>query len=231
MAERHTVTNWAEYNKALINSGNIFFYLEKIEKSGVTESKISTMGRPRVYSNTVLMICHSIKYLLNFAVPDDSHVCRRLASLGLHVQDRRKYNDAAVAVVIDSTSIVADGAYCTKTLFKAAHEKGIETVTIPPRTLQVKGDPDLCYAKMNEGVFYLQHETCTRTQRREQGKREHDDGIRSRIESAMVGLKQRLGRYFTAKTHQRRHREMIIKVNLLNMMQSFGLPKSLKCTP
>ena len=33
------------------------------------------------------------------------------------------------------------------------------------------------------------------------------------------------------KTDQRRHCEMIIKVNLINRMQRFGLPKSLKCTP
>ena len=33
------------------------------------------------------------------------------------------------------------------------------------------------------------------------------------------------------KTDQRRHCEMIIKVNLINRMRSFGLPKSLKCTP
>lgn len=127
--------------------------------------------------------------------------------------------------------VVAEWAYCTKTRFKTAYEKGIEQVTIPPRTQHVHMNEDPAYVKMNAGIVYLQDLEVSRTQRRAQWKQEHDYGIRSRIESAMIRLKQRLGRYFSLKTDQRRYREMVIKVNLMNTMQRFGLPKSLKYTP
>lgn len=89
------IANWSEYNKALVNRGNISLLIsEDVIKDGriVLPSKTNQAGRPKEYSDELIKLALTIRTLFNLALRQTngyiSHLFKlyesRDRSTGLH---------------------------------------------------------------------------------------------------------------------------------------------------
>jgi len=121
---RYRVTNWAEYDRALINRGNltIWFDDQSLAESW-TPPRPTGRGKPGLYSAAAIQICLTLKNLfrlpyrategllkslmrltgLNLPVPDHTHMSRRAATLEVKIPCRPR--KGGVHVVVDSTRL------------------------------------------------------------------------------------------------------------------------------
>lgn len=122
--QRYRVTNWAEYDRALVNRGNltIWFDEESIVQSW-TPPRPAGRGKPGLYSEVAIQTCLTLKTLfrlpyrategllnslmrlcgLNLPVPDHTHMSRRAASLTVAIP--RRPRKGGTHVVVDSTGL------------------------------------------------------------------------------------------------------------------------------
>lgn len=120
----YRVRNWAEYDRALVNRGNltIWFDEESVAKDWTPPRPVGR-GKPGLYSEVAIQTCLMIKVLfrltyrateglmkslmkltgLNLPVPDHTHLSRRAASLEVRIP--RRVRRGAVHVVIDATGV------------------------------------------------------------------------------------------------------------------------------
>ena len=125
---RYRVKNWAEYDRALVNRGNltIWFDEESIAESW-TPPKPVGRGKPGLYSDVAIQTCLTLKTLfrlpyrategllkslmrlcgLDLPVPDHTHMSRRAATLEVKIP--RRPRDGATHVVVDSTGLKVFG--------------------------------------------------------------------------------------------------------------------------
>ena len=132
LKQRYRVTNWSEYDRALVNRGNltIWFDDESLRDSWTPPPPVGR-GTPGRYSEIALQTCLTIKGLfqlpyrateglvrslmrlchLDLPVPDHSYMSRRAAELS--VQIPRRPRPGPTHVVIDSTGlkIVGEGEW------------------------------------------------------------------------------------------------------------------------
>lgn len=121
---RYKVTNWAEYDRALVNRGEltIWFDADTI-KAGWTPPPPIGRGKPGLYSELAIQTCLTLKTLfrlpyrateglmkslmrlhgLDLPVPDHTHMSRRAAQLAVKIP--RRPRKGPVHVVIDSTGL------------------------------------------------------------------------------------------------------------------------------
>ncbi|VEI64775.1 Transposase DDE domain [Serratia fonticola] len=126
--QKFKITNWAAYNKALVNRGSLTFWLdESVIHAWYDEPKNSSRGRPQRYSalaiSTVLMLkrvlrltlraaqgfIDSIFTLMNLLLrcPDYSCVSRRAKSVSIPFKNPAR--GKIVHLVIDSTGLKVFG--------------------------------------------------------------------------------------------------------------------------
>lgn len=121
--------NWSEYNKSLINRGNITFWISESAIKKWLYSGIRKQGAPIIYSNLAIETILIIRFLfclplrntqglvisiiklmnLNLVVPDYTTISRRQKSIkkGCHLK-RYKKNEP-IDIIIDSTGLKVFG--------------------------------------------------------------------------------------------------------------------------
>ena len=121
---RYRVTNWAEYDRALVNRGSltVWFDPDTIKESWTPPPPVGR-GKPGLYSDVAIQTCLMIKTLfrlpyrsteglmkslmqlhgLDLPVPDHTHMSRRVAQLTVSIP--RRPRKGPTHVVIDSTGL------------------------------------------------------------------------------------------------------------------------------
>jgi hypothetical protein len=121
---RYQVTNWADYDRALVNRGNLTIWFDEASlKDNWTPPPPVGRGKPGLYSDVAIQTCLTLKTLfrlpyrategllkslmrlcqLDLPVPDHTHLSRRAATL--EVQIPRRPRRGPVHVVVDSTGL------------------------------------------------------------------------------------------------------------------------------
>ena len=121
---RYRVTNWAEYDRALVSRGDLTIWFgEATIKDGWTPPPPVGRGKPGLYSALAIQTCLTLKTLfrlpyrateglmkslmrlngLDLPVPDHTHMSRRAAQLAVKIP--RRPRKGPVHVVVDSTGL------------------------------------------------------------------------------------------------------------------------------
>ena len=123
-------------------------------------------------------------------------------------------------------SVSADGAYDTKAVYAAAHERGegrAVRVLIPPgRDAQLSSNPSTALRERNRNIRSI----------RELGRREWHTSSgyskRSMVENTMYRYKTIIGRSMRSRTLDGQRIEVQLASKVLNTMTLFGMPDSYK---
>ena len=121
---RYQVKNWAEYDRALVNRGNLTIWFDEASiAASWTPPPPVGRGKPGLYSDVAIQTCLTLKTLfrlpyrategllksmmrlcaLNLPVPDHTHMSRRAATLEVKISRRQRVG--ATHVVVDSTGL------------------------------------------------------------------------------------------------------------------------------
>lgn len=121
---RYRVTNWAEYDRALVNRGNLTIWFDEASiAENWTPPPPAGRGKPGLYSDVAIQTCLTLKALfrlpyrategllkslmrlcaLDLPVPDHTHMSRRAATLEVKIP--RRPRTGATHVVVDSTGL------------------------------------------------------------------------------------------------------------------------------
>ena len=121
---RYKVTNWAEYDRALVNRGSLTVWFDEASvKDTWTPPRPVGRGKPGLYSDAAIQTCLTLKALfrlpyrategllkslmqlcqLDLPVPDHTHMSRRAGTLA--VQIPRRARSGPMHVVVDSTGL------------------------------------------------------------------------------------------------------------------------------
>jgi len=125
---RYRITNWAEYNRSLIERGNLTIWIDdEAAKKWLAPKEKGKNGRPKTYSDEAILIALTLRVVfklplralegflksviilmqLALPVPSYSQICRRAGSLGKELKklSRKRPTD----VVFDSTGLKVYG--------------------------------------------------------------------------------------------------------------------------
>lgn len=121
---RYRVTNWAEYDRALVSRGDLTVWFDEATiREGWTPPPPVGRGKPGLYSALAIQTCLTLKTLfrlpyrateglmkslmrlngLDLPVPDHTHMSRRAAQLAVKIP--RRPRTGPVHVVVDSTGL------------------------------------------------------------------------------------------------------------------------------
>lgn len=128
--QHYKVTNWAAYNQALRNRGDIEVWLsnDAIEQWYEKDRVYDGTGTPKIYSDFSIIICHEIRQVyrlplrqcqgfinslfrlqnIPLSCPDYSCLSKRLSELGIsspRYKKSEKPDTSTVAIAIDSTGL------------------------------------------------------------------------------------------------------------------------------
>jgi hypothetical protein len=124
LKQRYRVTNWSEYDRALVNRGNLTSgSTTRVFRDQWTPAPPLGRGKPGRYSETAIQTCLTIKRLfqlpyrategllkslmrlcqLDLPVPDHTHMSRRAAQLSVKIP--RRPRKGPTHVVVDSTGL------------------------------------------------------------------------------------------------------------------------------
>lgn len=124
LKQRYRVTNWSEYDRALVNRGNLTIWFDEASiRDQWTPAPPIGRGKPGLYSDTAIQTCLTIKGLfqlpyrateglikslmrlcqLDLPVPDHTHMSRRAAQLSVKIP--RRPRKGPTHVVVDSTGL------------------------------------------------------------------------------------------------------------------------------
>jgi IS5 family transposase len=118
-------------------------------------------------------------------------------------------------------SVSADGAYDTRAVYEASHERGAVRVLIPPgRDAQLNSNPSVAQQERNRNIRSI----------RELGRREWHTSSgysrRSLVENAMYRYKTIIGRSIRSRTFDGQRLEVQLACKILNRMTHLGMPDS-----
>ena len=124
LKQRYRVTNWSEYDRALVNRGNLTIWFDDASiRDQWTPPPPVGRGKPGLYSETAIQTCLTIKALLQLSyrapeglikslmclgqldlpVPDHTHMSRRAGELSVKIP--RRPRQGPTHVVVDSTGL------------------------------------------------------------------------------------------------------------------------------
>ena len=124
LKQRYRVTNWSEYDRALVNRGNLTIWFDDASiRDNWTPPPPVGRGKPGWYSEIAIQTCLTVKTLfqlpyrateglvkslmrlcqLDLPVPDHTHMSRRASQLS--VQIPRRPRKGPTHVVVDSTGL------------------------------------------------------------------------------------------------------------------------------
>ncbi len=139
---------------------------------------------------------------------------------------RRTHDCSQVPALLEQidapvTSVSADGAYDTRAVYEAAHERGAMRILIPPvRNAQLRANPSTALKERNRNIRAI----------RELGRREWHTrsgySKRSRVENTVFRYKTIIGRTMRSRTLPGQRVEVQLASKILNMMTRLGMPDS-----
>ena len=121
---RYQVKNWEEYDRALVNRGNLTIWFDEASiAESWTPPRPVGQGKPGVYSDVAIQTCLTLKTLfrlpyrategllkslmrlcaLDLPVPDNTHMSRRTATLEVKIP--RRPRTGATHVVVNATGL------------------------------------------------------------------------------------------------------------------------------
>ena len=132
----YKIRNWAKYNEALVNRGDItFWFSDEVLKKWKHENKNQGQGRPFVYSDLAIETLLTMREMfrlpyrntegfgrwvfgmmkLELAIPDYTSLCKRAKNLDVAISLRKK--QGKIDVIIDSTGlkVFGEGEWKTRT--------------------------------------------------------------------------------------------------------------------
>lgn len=122
--------NWTQYNKALVNRGNITFWFDKNSiESWYQSDNPAKRGRPCLYSDLAIECCLTLRAVfkmplratqgfvasllqimrLPLTAPDYSSLCKRQKNLKISLPKKQKNNKGGTHIVADSTGLKVYG--------------------------------------------------------------------------------------------------------------------------
>lgn len=133
---RYKITNWAKYNEALVNRGDLTFWIsDKVIQEWKHKNNENRQGRPFQFSDLAIETLLTVRELyqmpyrategfgkwmfrimdINLAIPDYTSLCKRAASLGLSFDLKKK--KGKIDVIVDSTGlkVYGEGEWKTRT--------------------------------------------------------------------------------------------------------------------
>ncbi len=147
-----------------------------------------------------------------------------------HLTTRQAHDCAQVPALLEQidapvASVSADGAYDTRAVYEAAHERGAMRILIPPvRNAQLRANPSTALKERNRNIRAI----------RELGRREWHTysgySKRSRVENAVFRYKTIIGRGMRSRTLAGQRVEVQIATKVLNTMTRLGVPDSYRVT-
>jgi len=123
------ISNWSEYNKALVNRGSLtFWFNEDTMNAWINKRGLSKRGRPTLYSDLAIEFCLTIKALfklplratqgfvqsifkimnISLPVPDYTSLCKRQKTLKITLT-KQKQRNKKLHIVVDSTGLKVFG--------------------------------------------------------------------------------------------------------------------------
>ena len=126
---KHKVTNWSEYNRSLVNRGNLHVWIDTNIAAQWNSKKTNKPGRPFTYSDTAILLFLRLRVLFKLPlrqtqglltwllsemglselkIPDHSQVCRRAKKLKVSLNAKVNKNEA-LYVLVDSTGLKVYG--------------------------------------------------------------------------------------------------------------------------
>lgn len=127
---RYRITNWAEYNKSLIQRGSLTVWIdEDVAKKWYAPKQFGKDGRPMLYSDEAILIALSVRAVYNLPlralegfmrsvflilslalrVPSYSQICRRAKALGKQLNKLKLSTRRPSAIIFDSTGLKVFG--------------------------------------------------------------------------------------------------------------------------
>lgn len=89
MKQKYRITNWRQYNRSLINRGDIFLYFtpEALSNWHNGNGWNKGIGRPRKYSRVAIEMCLTLRLLLRLPLRQtQGFICGLIRKLGLEIQ-------------------------------------------------------------------------------------------------------------------------------------------------
>ena len=131
---RYKIRNWAKYNEALVNRGNLTFWIsDKVLQEWKHKNDEGRQGRPFQYSDLAIETLLTVRELyqlpyrttegfgkwmfglmqLDLPIPDYTSLCKRAAALDLSFDLKKK--TGKIDVIVDSTGlkVYCDGEWST----------------------------------------------------------------------------------------------------------------------
>lgn len=123
------ISNWSDYNKALVNRGSLTVWFEKEKiKSWLNTRTLNKRGRPVLYSDLAIEFCLTIKALfklplratqgfvqsifkmmdLSLPVPDYTSLSKRQKTLKIKLPKKTSFNKK-MHIIVDSTGLKVFG--------------------------------------------------------------------------------------------------------------------------
>ena len=123
------ISNWSEYNKALVNRGSLTVWLDQSTIQSWFNTRIpKKRGRPTLYSDLAIEFCLTIKALfklplratqgfvqfifkmmgLSLSVPDYTSLCKRQKTLKIKLP-KPEVRNKKMHIVVNSTGLKACG--------------------------------------------------------------------------------------------------------------------------
>jgi hypothetical protein len=115
----YRITNWAEYNRSLVNRGSLTIWIDKDAASKwVAPREKGKNGRPKIYSDDAILIALTVRMVyklplralegflksmmmllgLSLRTPCYSQICRRTSSLGKKLATLRRRKQISVTI-------------------------------------------------------------------------------------------------------------------------------------
>ncbi len=125
---RYKITNWAKYNEALVNRGNLTFWIsDKVIAEWRHKNNENRQGRPFFFSDLAIETLLTVRELyqlpyrategfgkwlftlmqIDLPIPDYSALCKRAAKLDLAFDLKKK--KGKINVIVDSTGLKVYG--------------------------------------------------------------------------------------------------------------------------
>jgi len=125
---RYKITNWAKYNEALVNRGNLTFWItDEVVQAWKHKNDEERQGRPFLYSDLAIETLLTVRELyqmpyrmtegfgkwmfglmqLDLPIPDYTSLCKRAAALNLSFDLKKK--KGKIDVIVDSTGLKVYG--------------------------------------------------------------------------------------------------------------------------
>lgn len=122
--------------------------------------------------------------------------------------------------------VIGDGAYDSETLYNSAKARGVRLLVPPPKNAIWRGD--IKQGELVDAPGWEQRNAyvrgCTRLGRKE-WKKQSGYHRRSLAETSMYRLKQSFGTRLKSRTRHNQDAEVNLRVSLLNLFTSYGLPE------